>query len=126
MVVGNPFAEHLAMRVEATAEGRCRMTVELDPRHFNPHGTVHGAVLFALADTSMGHALYTRLAPEQSCASIEVKINFLAAVRHGIVICDSELLRVGRTVAYLESRLMTDGQLVATASGHFAVFARRV
>lgn len=123
--VFNPFAAHLALQVESAADGRCRSTLQVAPYHLNPHGVVHGAVLFALADTSMGHALYTRLAPGQSCTTIELKINFLAAGRTNRIVCDSEVLRVGRTVAHLESRLYAAEQLLATVSGHFAILAPR-
>lgn len=125
MDTDHPFAEHLGLAVQTTDDGRSRATLRVDRRHLNPHGVVHGAVLFALADTSMGHALYTRLAPGQSCTTIELKINFLAAGRTNRIVCDSEVLRVGRTVAHLESRLYAAEQLLATVSGHFAILAPR-
>lgn len=125
MDTDHPFAEHLGLAVQTTDDGRSRATLRVDRRHLNPHGVVHGAVLFALADTGMGRALYTRLAPHQSCATIEIKINFLAAVRGGEITCDTELLRLGRSVAHLESRLYAGDERVATASGHFTVFERR-
>lgn len=121
----HPFADHLGLVVRSAGDGRSQATLLVDGRHINPHGVVHGAVLFALADTGMGRALYTRLAPNQSCATIEIKINFLAPVQGGEIRCDTELLRLGRSVAHLESRLHAGDQLVATASGHFAVFERR-
>lgn len=124
-LAANPFAEHLALQVESAADGRCRMALQVVPSHLNPHGVVHGAVLFALAATAMGHALYTRLARGQSCTTIEIKINFLAAVRAGRIVCASEVLRAGRSVAYLEARLHADARLLATASGHFALRAPR-
>jgi acyl-CoA thioesterase len=120
----HPFAEHLALAVESSGEGRSRTALQIAPEHLNPHGVVHGAVLFALADTGMGAALYTRLAPGEACASIEVKINFLQPATTGRLSCESELVRRGRNVALLESKLKCGEDLLATASGHFAIFVR--
>ena len=124
-MVSNPFAEHIALAVESVSDGRSVTTLCIAPEHLNPHGVMHGAVAFALADTGMGAAVYTRLKPGQSCATIELKINFLATARGGTLRCESEVLRMGRSVAYLESRVECDGVLVATVSGHYAVFAPR-
>jgi acyl-CoA thioesterase len=121
----HPFAEHIAMAVAPSGEGRSSGTLTVDRSHLNPHGVVHGAVLFALADTGMGAALYPSLAPGESCATIELKINFLAPVRDGCLRCETVLVRKGRSVAHLESRIWRDAELVATASGNYAVFAPR-
>lgn len=121
----HPFAEHIALAVVRQQAGASRCELAIAPHHLNPHGVVHGAVLFALADTGMGAALYPTLQPDQSCATIEIKINFLRSARTGTLVCETTLLRRGRSVASLESRLALDGDLVATASGSYAVFASR-
>lgn len=121
----HPFAEHIGLVFTAPpGEGAscCRLT--LGPEHLNPHGVVHGAVLFALADTGMGAALVPTLGADQSCATIEMKINFHRSARDGLLQCVSTLVNRGRTVATLESRLTQGERLLATASGNFAIFAR--
>lgn len=121
----HPFADRLGLAFTDRGAGRSTCVLEVRDEHMNPHAVVHGAVLFALADTGMGAALYPTLHPEESCATIEIKINFLKPVRAGQVICETILLARGRRVANLEARLSCDGELVATANGNFAVFPRR-
>lgn len=123
----HPFAEHIALAVVRQQAGASRCELTIAPHHLNPHGAVHGAVLFALADTGMGAALYSVLQSDQSCATIEIKIkiNFLRSARTGTLACETTLLRRGRSVASLESRLSLDGELVTTASGSYAVFGSR-
>ena len=117
----HPFAEHIAMTVAEQRSGYSRLTLQVAAHHLNPHGVVHGAVLFALADTGMGSALYPTLAAGESCATIEVKINYFKAVRHGTLICETHVVNRGKSVANLESRVMHDGTLVASANGHYAI-----
>lgn len=121
----HPFADRLGLAWTDRGAGRSTCVLDLRDEHMNPHAVAHGAVLFALADTGMGAALYATLQPDESCATIEIKINFLRPVRSGRVICESTLLARGRRVANLESRLTADGELVATANGNFAIFPRR-
>ena len=35
----------------------------LEPHHFNPQGIVHGGIITAIADTSIGLALRSKLRP---------------------------------------------------------------
>jgi thioesterase superfamily protein len=42
--------------------------LEVEARHLNPDGTLHGGVIYSLADTAMGAALFSRLEPGEQCA----------------------------------------------------------
>ena len=92
------------------------------PAHLNPHRVVHGAVLYALADTGMGAALYPTLADGEICATIEIKINYFKPVSGGEVACTTRIVNRGRSVANLESRLFVGETLVAQANGNYAIF----
>lgn len=121
----HPFAELIGLTFSAPpSDGTSSCELTLAPGHLNPHGVVHGAVLFAMADTGMGAALYPGLAGAESCATIEIKINFHRTVRDGRLHCRSTLVNRGRSVATLESRITQGDRLVASASGNFAIFAR--
>lgn len=120
----HPFAELIGLTVDTLPEGCSMAHLTVDPaRHYNPQGVMHGAVLFAMADTGMGAALYPTLDAGQICATIEIKINYFAAVRGGEVRCDTRLLNRGKRVANLQSDISCDGRLVAQANGNFAIFA---
>jgi acyl-CoA thioesterase len=76
-----------------------------------------------MVDYSMGGAVMSMLPPGEICATIEIKISYLAGVRGGVLTCETEMIKRGRRVAFLESRVTDDaGKLVATATGSFAVF----
>ncbi len=93
--------------------------------HLNPHGTVHGGVLYTMADQGMGAAVYSVLDENESCATIEVKMAYIAAAREGELVCETRLVSKGRRVAFLESDVTNDGRLVAKALGSFAIFPLR-
>ena len=118
----HPFAELLDMQVVAQHDSQSHMRLSVAPQHLNPHQVVHGAVLYALADTGMGLALYPSLSEGEICATIEIKINYFKPVHGGVVDCRTQVVNRGRSVAHLESRLLVGDALVATASGNYAIF----
>ena len=120
-----PFANHVGMRFERPRDGRSRCTLAIEEHHFNSAGMVHGGVLFTLADTAMGAALHSTLAPGESCATIEMKINYFKPVVAGVIVCTAEIVNKGRTIASLESSLHVDDVLVAKANGTFSIFRRK-
>ena len=50
----HPFAELIGLRIDEQRAGHSTLSLTVRPEHLNPHGVVHGAVVFALADTGMG------------------------------------------------------------------------
>jgi acyl-CoA thioesterase len=120
--VSFPLQAHLGMAVGSPGPGVGTAEVEVTPALHNPNGVVHGAVLFAMADTSMGAATMSLLGEGEACASIEVQLRFLRPVAAGRLTARTEVLRRGRRVVQLASRIEdAAGELVAVASGSFAV-----
>jgi len=118
----HPFVEQLGLKFEDRRSGHSKCTLAVTGKHHNPHGVVHGAVIFAMADTGMGAALYPTLEAGEICATIEVKINYFKPVASGVLSCVTELVNRGKTVANLESSIYLGETLVAKANGNYAIF----
>jgi len=112
------------MDIEDVEPGRAIARLEISEDLLNPNGVVHGGVLFTMVDTAMGKATMTALEEGQLCASIEIQMRFLRPVSAGQLEADAAVIRRGRKVVHLESRIRdTDGSLVATGAGTFAVIS---
>ena len=118
----HPFAELIGLRMDGHFVDASDCSIEVAPHLLNPHGVLHGAVLYALADTGMGGALTPNLDKGQICATIEIKFNYYQAVREGTLRCHTTILNRGKTVANMESRLYVEDKLVASANGTYAIF----
>ena len=118
----HPFADLVGLAVVEQRAGYSRCTLTVAEEHYNPHRVVHGAVLYALADTGMGAALYPTLAAGELCATVEVKINYFKPVRTGELRCVTELVNRGKSLANLESSVYAGDTLVAKANGNYAIF----
>lgn len=121
----HPFAELIDLRIDERADGHSRLSLVVASAHLNPHRVVHGAVLYALADTGMGAALYPSLAEGELCATIEIKMNYFKPVSAGTIRCVTRVVNRGRSVANLESQLYVGETLVAQANGNYAIFRPR-
>ena len=120
----HPFADLMGLKVTRTDDGYSLVTLEVQEKHLNPQGSVHGGVAYALADTGMAAALYSSLSEDESPATLEVKITYLQAVTTGTLECETRVLRKGRRFAMLESEVLQGGTLVAKASGTYAISTR--
>jgi acyl-CoA thioesterase len=104
------------------AGGRSRFELSVRPEHMNPYGVLHGAVVYALVDTAMGAALVSRLEPGERCATLEVKIHYLAPVTGGELTAEARLVERTRRIGVLEARAWAGGErLVALATGTFYI-----
>ena len=122
----NAFADHIALNIDTSNAQGSTLSLTAGAQHMNPNGVVHGAVLYALADTGMGTALFATLEPGQICATIEIKINYFKPVTAGKIVCETVILNRGKTVANMDSKLYVDGRLVGQANGNFAIFRPKV
>jgi acyl-CoA thioesterase len=117
-----PLADLLGIRRTSMADGRCRFEVTVRPDHMNPHGVVHGGVVYSLVDYAMGGALTSRLAPGERCATLEVKINYLVPVASGVLTAEAWVVERTKRIGVLEAKVHVDGnRLVALATGSFYI-----
>jgi acyl-CoA thioesterase len=121
-----PFADLLSLRRSQMEDGWSRFEVTIRAEHMNPHGVVHGGVVYTLVDYAMGGAVTSRLQPGERCATLEIKINYLAPVSEGRLTAEAWLVARTARVAVLEARVQADAdRLVALATGSFYIQASR-
>ncbi len=122
---GHPFGDLIGLEFTENAEGTSCCNIELCDRLMNPHGVVHGGVIYSMVDTGMGGALYTRLEQQQLCATVEIKIHYFKAVSTGNMICKTRIVNKGKRIAVLESEVKCGGTLIAKALGTYSIFEVR-
>jgi uncharacterized protein (TIGR00369 family) len=123
---GWPFAELLGMRAKFIDEGRARFELAVDARHLNPNGLLHGGVIYSLADTAMGAALFSKLDPGEVCVTLEIKMNYLTAVTGGSLAAEAGVVERTKRIGVLEAKVFgDDDRLVALATGTFYIQSAR-
>ena len=83
----------------------------------NPAGFVQGGILSAMLDDTMGPAVFTMTDGKLYTATITMTVNFLSPAKPGPITGEAKVTQLGKTVAFVEGRLMAeDGTVLATAT----------
>src|SRR5438067_446338 len=97
-----PIARLLGFVMKSVEPGRAVFAMEVDERHHNPMGTLHGGVYCDLADAAMGYAYGATLGEGEVCTTVELKINFLHAVRKATLTAEARVVKAGKTIGFIE------------------------
>jgi uncharacterized protein (TIGR00369 family) len=76
-----PIARFLGFVLKSLSPGHAVFEMEVDERHHNPMGTLHGGVYCDLADAAMGYAYAAALEEGDTFTTVELKINFLQVAK---------------------------------------------
>jgi uncharacterized protein (TIGR00369 family) len=101
------------------SEGCAVFTLDPQPWHYNPIGSVHGGILATLTDSALGCAVHTRLPAGTGYTSLDLQIRFTRAVTvdSGPLRCEGRVVTLGRRTATAEAAI-TDaaGRVMAHAT----------
>ena len=118
----DPFGELIGLSFSKLEDGHSQCIINADKKLMNPHKVLHGGVLYSMADTGMGAAVYTQLNEDELCSTIEIKIGYYEIVTSGSLVCDTRIIHKGKRIVSLESEIRNDGKLVAKAVGTYYIF----
>ena len=118
-----PLRTFLDFTIDDGIDGEAVAALDVNDRHLNPNGVVHGGVVFTLVDTAMGRATMSVLDEGRICASIEVAVRYLRPINGGRLVATASVLRAGRRIVHLEGRVTVDDddRPVAVVQASFAV-----
>ena len=78
---------------------------------------LHGGVLCDIADTAMGIAFATTLAPDESFTTVELKISFFRPVWQAQPRAEGAVVQRGRTIGYVECTITDEeNRVIAKAA----------
>ena len=120
-----PMAAVMRFDLVDAEPGKVVFTCQPDGSVFNPNGGVHGGLVCTLLDSVAGLAVHSTLPAGKGYTSIEIKVNYLKAVRldSGPLTATGTVVKAGSRVGFTEG-VVTDGSgaLVATATSTLLIF----
>ncbi|MEA2636698.1 MAG: hypothetical protein QOH92_3465 [Chloroflexota bacterium] len=114
-----PYVRLLNMRFIAVADGSATFEMPATSELYNPNNVVHGGAITSLADSAMGFAVFSTLAPGETFTTAELHINFLKAVTadSGMLRSIGRVVQRGQQVAVAEADVLDQhNQMIARAS----------
>lgn len=115
----------LGMKIVKAQAGIGQVSIQVDSRLMHSQQSVHGGVIFTIADTAMSMALMSVIPEGSSFGTIEAKVNFLLPVRSGELLAEGTLIHKGRSTAVVEATVYNinegEQQAIAKVLGTFYI-----
>ncbi len=109
-----PYFQLLSMQVTRLDIGYSRVVIDLERKHLNPFGGIHGGVYSSLIDTAAYWAIYCDVEENTGYITIDVSVDNLAPVKEGRLTAEGKRIKAGRSICIAEAGV-TDhqGRLIA-------------
>ena len=119
-----PYYQLLQIRLEEIDAGYARFRMPFRRELVQGYGVAHGGAITSLADTAVAFALMTLIQPGERVTTVEMKINFLAAVTEGELIGESRILQKGKQLALADMEVKDGkGKLVAKGLATYMILS---
>ncbi|MGI6545116.1 MAG: PaaI family thioesterase [Fastidiosipilaceae bacterium] len=117
-----PYFKLLSMKVTELGEGYCKMEVDIDCKHLNPFGALHGGVYASLIDTAAFWAVYGSIPEEDGFITLDLKVDNLSTTDEDKMIVEGKLIKSGRTICFSSATVKTEsGKLLAYGTSKMLV-----
>ncbi|HKP86832.1 MAG TPA: PaaI family thioesterase [Blastocatellia bacterium] len=94
----NHFPRMLGIEIDSIEPGRARLSVEVRQELLQLQGVMHGGAIASLIDTAVAFAIVSVSQPQDRFTTVEMKVNYLSAIREGRAIAEARLIRDGRRI----------------------------
>src|SRR5215813_5620570 len=98
----NHFPRSIGIELDSISSGQARLTLEVKPQHLQLAGVMHGGAIATLIDTAVAFAIAGSSEPSARFTTIEMKVNYLSAIREGRIVADAKVIRDGRRIIVAE------------------------
>jgi uncharacterized protein (TIGR00369 family) len=110
----SPYFSLLSMEIKDLDWGTCVLEMELEEKHLQPFGYVHGGAIASLIDASAFWAVFPQVQDGMGLTTVEIKVNYLAPVQKGKLVAKGRCIKIGRTLALGEASISgSEGNLLA-------------
>ncbi len=94
-----------------------RVAFEGTPQMCNPRGGVQGGILTAMMDDAMGSMIVILTDGAKGPASVDIHTQYFRPAEPQKLICEAELVEIGKTTAFTRAALYTEsGKKIAAAT----------
>ena len=114
LVNRSPYFSLISMKIKELGWGTSVLEVELEEKHLQPFGYVHGGAIASVIDAATFWAVFPQVKNGMGLTTVEVKANFLAPIKEGKLVVKGRCIKIGRTLALGEAYVNSaEGNLIA-------------
>lgn len=118
----NPFFLLMGIDIGYYGKGRAELFMTVRPDMHNGVGWLQGGLYTALCDEAMALALFSVLDERMAIATISECTSFLQGVRSGRIRASAEVVKKGRSVAFMRGQVRSEeGSALTESTASFAI-----
>ena len=114
------FTDLVGADAPTAEDGQARLEVDVNERHLNPAGSVHGGMLATLVDTAMGAAVRSAVEGEVPATS-HLSVTYLRPGKPGRLLVTASVRKRGESLTVCEADVTQDGKSLVHALATFAL-----
>ncbi len=123
---GCPYFQLMSMKLIEFDIGRSLLEIDLQNKHLQPFGVVHGGVFSTIIDAAVFWAVFAGLDETVGLTSVDLKLNYLAPVTCGKLIARGRSIKLGRKLGLGEAEVTdSDGKIVAHGASTLIILPSR-
>lgn len=115
-----PLSSAMPFTVATLEKGRAVVDLGFSPEQLRAGGSLSGPTMFTLADTALYAAVLSEIGLVPLAVTTDVSIHFVKKPRAGLR-AEAKLLRCGRRLAVGTVEITSEGEVVAHATGTYAL-----
>jgi acyl-CoA thioesterase len=119
------FAREIGIELMEAKDGHAKMKIDINEKHRNPIGSVHGGCLFSLADTVAGVALSTT---GVGCTTLSAHTTYIKAAmmdKSRVLYGEATPIRIGRKIAVYQVDITDDqGQEISRMTFEYFIMSQ--
>jgi uncharacterized protein (TIGR00369 family) len=95
----SPYFSLLSMKIKDLEWGTSVLEVQLEDKHLQPFGNIHGGVIASVMDAAAFWAVFPQVKDGMGLTTVEIKVNFLAPIQKGKLVAKGRCIKIGKTLA---------------------------
>ena len=119
--MGGGLPGYLGMRLVSVDAGEAVLELDVRDDLMHSFGATHGGVVAALVDHALGAAVFPLVPLGTWPATLEFKLNYLAAARKGVLRATATVVSFRKRTAVVRVEVDNDGRAVAAALGTISI-----
>ncbi|HIC42878.1 MAG TPA: PaaI family thioesterase [Sulfurimonas sp.] len=115
------FLDYIGCVVEVSDEDGAVLSIQIKKEHLQHLGYIHGGVISTLADNTGWFVLEPHLKLGQTAMTQELTLNYLRPGKGKNLKAVGKLIKLGKTMGFVNVEVFCDDVLICTSSSHLAI-----
>ena len=102
----SPYFALLSMSIRDVGIGYSLLHIDVQKKHLQPFGAVHGGVFASIIDAAAFWAVFPEVDEDVGMTTVDLKVNYLAPAKGGKLLARGRRIKLGKTLALGEAEVI--------------------